>query len=118
LRLHRSTGTVPRGSGQQGERALQRGRSGGSGDNRHQSVRVSTERDSLHRLNPAAGVLPSARRAGQKVAGLDACAPGELARFVPGEESPAEAGDCGSLSLFSRAVRELPVSHEGPLQLG
>ncbi|MFF2073276.1 caspase family protein [Kitasatospora sp. NPDC058162] len=54
--------------------------------------------------------------AGRKVARLYACAPGELARFVPAEESTAQAGD-SSFSLFSRAVREVLVSHEGPLNL-
>ncbi|KJS58191.1 hypothetical protein VM95_34860, partial [Streptomyces rubellomurinus] len=71
-------------------------------------------------MGPPPGWSPSKMRAvaGRKVARLYACAPGELARFVPAEESTAQAGDGGSFSLFSRAVREVLVSHEGPLDLG
>ncbi|KJS58736.1 hypothetical protein VM95_31490, partial [Streptomyces rubellomurinus] len=69
-------------------------------------------------MGPPPGWSPSKMRAvaGRKVARLYACAPGELARFVPAEESTAQGGD-GSFSLFSRAVREVLVSHEGPLDL-
>ncbi|MGA5818064.1 caspase family protein [Kitasatospora sp. NPDC094028] len=70
-------------------------------------------------MGPPPGWSPSKMRAvaGRKVARLYACAPGELARFVPAEESTASSGD-GSFSLFSRAVREVLLSHEGPLDLG
>ncbi|MGA5818052.1 caspase family protein [Kitasatospora sp. NPDC094028] len=55
--------------------------------------------------------------ASRKVARLYACAPGQVARFVTAEESVAASAD-GSFSLFSRAVRDVLVSHEGPLNLG
>ncbi|WP_369184730.1 caspase domain-containing protein [Streptomyces sp. Y1] len=69
-------------------------------------------------MGPPVGWSPSKMRAvaSRKVARLYACAPGELARFVASGESTAQAGD-GSFSLFSRAVREVLVSHEGPLNL-
>ncbi|MFF2073501.1 caspase family protein [Kitasatospora sp. NPDC058162] len=69
-------------------------------------------------MGPPPGWSPSKMRAvaSRRVARLYACAPGELARFVPAEDSTAGSAD-GSFSLFSRAVREVLVSHEGPLHL-
>ncbi|KJS61848.1 caspase family protein [Streptomyces rubellomurinus] len=54
--------------------------------------------------------------AGRKVARLYACSPGELARFAPAAE-PSWTQDDGSFSLFSRAVRDVLVAHDGPLDL-
>ncbi|KJS57361.1 hypothetical protein VM98_01760 [Streptomyces rubellomurinus subsp. indigoferus] len=54
--------------------------------------------------------------ASRKVARLYACAPGQVARFVTAEESVAASAG-GSFSLFSRAVRDVLVSHDGPLNL-
>ncbi|MGA5818071.1 caspase family protein [Kitasatospora sp. NPDC094028] len=69
-------------------------------------------------MGPPRGWSASRMRtvANRKVARLYACAPGELSRFVTVEESTASSGD-GSFSLFSRAVRDVLLSHEGPLNL-
>lgn len=54
--------------------------------------------------------------AGRKVARLYACSPGELARFAPAAR-PSWTEDDGSFSLFSRAVRDVLLAHDGSLDL-
>ncbi|MGA5818048.1 caspase family protein [Kitasatospora sp. NPDC094028] len=54
--------------------------------------------------------------AGRKLAKLYACSPGELARFAPAVK-PSWTVDDGSFSLFSRAVRDVLVAHDGALDL-
>ncbi|KJS57372.1 hypothetical protein VM98_01825 [Streptomyces rubellomurinus subsp. indigoferus] len=73
-------------------------------------------RDSMAR--PTAWATAEVRAvAGRKVARLYACSPGELARFKPAAK-PSWATDDGSFSLFSRAMRDVLVAHDGPLDLG
>ncbi|MFF8772375.1 hypothetical protein [Kitasatospora sp. NPDC015120] len=54
--------------------------------------------------------------AGRQVAHLYACSPGEYARFV-GAGEPGRGPDGGSFSLFSRAVLDTLLAHDGPLNL-
>ncbi|MFF7453150.1 hypothetical protein [Kitasatospora sp. NPDC008115] len=54
--------------------------------------------------------------AGRSVAHLYACSPGEYARFVGSDDLQQDAGG-GSFSLFSRAVLDVLLAHDGPLNL-